>query len=272
MDFRFNVNDFLKNKITKVNNTLLPEKFSGDRRSAGLCSNLLAEVVDEMGLASAKAQGLLKPITSAERLRNSEHVVYLLAEPEGNNGKGSVVGLLKMGQKNLFIFDATGLNHEKMSLCVLDFYVHESRQRKGYGKILFEHMLREENTVPHRLAIDKPSEKFLAFLYKHYGLSKIIPQTNNFVIFDGFFYNDCKQSIGKTEIIDNGQVTEADNLYKSVSRQSYGDYHHIRSDDHCNAQIYGRQPPYKPLSTIGKIVQSSPSTLETTKRSGRCRN
>lgn len=44
----------------------------------------MAEIIDEMGLASARAQGLLKPITTAERLRNSEHTVYLLTEPEGN--------------------------------------------------------------------------------------------------------------------------------------------------------------------------------------------
>lgn len=56
-------------------------------------------------------------------------------------GKGSVVGLLKMGRKKLYVFDAAGLVHEKDCLCVLDFYVHESRQRKGYGKKLFEFML-----------------------------------------------------------------------------------------------------------------------------------
>lgn len=33
-----------------------------------------------MGEASAAAQGLTKPITTAERLRNSEHAVYLLID------------------------------------------------------------------------------------------------------------------------------------------------------------------------------------------------
>lgn len=37
------------------------------------------------------------------------------------------------------------------------------------------------------MAIDKPSVKFLSFLHKHYGLEKIYPQNNNFVLFDGFF-------------------------------------------------------------------------------------
>lgn len=38
-----------------------------------------------------------------------------------------------------------------------------------------------------KLAIDRPSEKFLAFLSKHYALTKIIPQNNKFVVFQGFF-------------------------------------------------------------------------------------
>jgi len=38
-----------------------------------------------------------------------------------------------------------------------------------------------------KLAIDRPSEKFLAFLRKYYRLSKIIPQNNKFVVFEGFF-------------------------------------------------------------------------------------
>lgn len=34
------------------------------------------------------------------------------------------------------------LQYEVNPLCVLDFYVHESRQRTGCGKRLFEHMLK----------------------------------------------------------------------------------------------------------------------------------
>lgn len=45
----------------------------------------------------------------------------------------------------------------------------------------------EENIRPVKLAIDRPSEKFLAFLSKHYALTKIIPQNNKFVVFQGFF-------------------------------------------------------------------------------------
>jgi GNAT acetyltransferase, Mec-17 len=51
----------------------------------------------------------------------------------------------------------------------LDFYIHESRQRAGLGKVLFEFMLEYENLLPEQLAIDRPSEKLLSFLRKHYG-------------------------------------------------------------------------------------------------------
>lgn len=34
------------------------------------------------------------------------------------------------------------MQYEVNPLCVLDFYVHESRQRTGCGKRLFEHMLK----------------------------------------------------------------------------------------------------------------------------------
>ena len=34
--------------------------------------------------------------------------------------------------------DNGGRLHEVEPVCILDFYVHESQQRKGYGKVLFE--------------------------------------------------------------------------------------------------------------------------------------
>lgn len=82
---------------------------------------------------------------------------------------GCVTGLLKIGTKNLYVFDANGETQLVSAPCVLDFYIHESRQRAGLGKALFEHMLERENLVPQKMAIDRPSEKLLAFYRKHYG-------------------------------------------------------------------------------------------------------
>ena len=46
------------------------------------------------------------------------------------------LGLLKVGKRNLFIRNEAALMKEIKPLCVLDFYVHESVQRNGIGKVL----------------------------------------------------------------------------------------------------------------------------------------
>lgn len=76
---------------------------------------------------------------------------------------------MKVGRKSLYVFDKYGDTKHVNAPCVLDFYIHESRQRAGLGKVLFEHMLEYENLLPEQLAIDRPSEKLLSFLKKHYG-------------------------------------------------------------------------------------------------------
>ncbi|XP_036339799.1 alpha-tubulin N-acetyltransferase 2-like [Rhagoletis pomonella] len=105
--------------------------------------------------------------------------------------KDVVVGLLKVGTKNLYLFDSLGQTKKvDNSPCILDFYVHESRQRTGLGKKLFDIMLAEENWIPVKCSVDRPSEKLLQFLKKHYGLEIIIPQANKFVLYQGFFDDD----------------------------------------------------------------------------------
>ncbi|XP_025072813.1 alpha-tubulin N-acetyltransferase 1 isoform X5 [Alligator sinensis] len=147
-------------------------------------------VIDEMGKASAKAQNLPAPITSASRMQTNRHVLYILMDHDvKGSGKGAVIGFLKVGYKKLFVLDRHGAHNEVEPLCVLDFYIHESLQRHGYGKELFQHMLQSERVEPHQLAVDRPSEKLLCFLRKHYNLKETISQVNNFVIFEGFFAN-----------------------------------------------------------------------------------
>ncbi|XP_010575845.1 PREDICTED: alpha-tubulin N-acetyltransferase 1, partial [Haliaeetus leucocephalus] len=136
------------------------------------------------------AQGLPAPVTSATRMEANRHVLYILRDTDGRGTpKGAVIGFLKVGYKKLFLLDRNGAHNEAEPLCVLDFYIHESLQRHGYGRELFQHMLQSERVEPWRLAVDRPSEKLLAFLRKHYGLADAIPQVNNFVIFEGFFSN-----------------------------------------------------------------------------------
>ena len=56
-------------------------------------------------------------------------------------GADICVGFLKVGRKRLFILDSSGSQNEVLPVSVLDFYVHESLQRHGYGRQLFDAML-----------------------------------------------------------------------------------------------------------------------------------
>ena len=64
---------------------------------------------------------------------------------------------------------------ELCPLSVLDFYVHESMQRGGHGKDLFEFMLRHTKVPPGKIAYDRPSAMLRGFLSKHYGLRNYVP-------------------------------------------------------------------------------------------------
>lgn len=44
----------------------------------------MESVLDEMGEASAKAQGLKKSITNATKLKNSDHILYLFIDQAAN--------------------------------------------------------------------------------------------------------------------------------------------------------------------------------------------
>lgn len=54
-----------------------------------------------------------------------------------------------------------------------------------------------EKVRPEKLAYDRPSEKLLAFLSKHYGLKRYVPQNNNYVVFNAYF--DSSQVAAPTD-------------------------------------------------------------------------
>lgn len=87
----------------------------------------------------------------------------------------------------LYLNDSSGKNIEVNAQCVLDFYVHNSLQKLGYGKQLFDKMLRFLNLDSYSLAYDFPSKQILNFLYKYYSLKDIILQYNKFGVFKEFF-------------------------------------------------------------------------------------
>ncbi|KAG0244150.1 Alpha-tubulin N-acetyltransferase 1 [Mortierella sp. GBA43] len=105
-----------------------------------------------------------------------------------------VAGMLKMGEKKLFIVDKSGRMHEQHVCCVLDFYVDESSQRRGFGKLLFDYMIKVEGIDPTQIAYDRPSPKLFRFLNKYFGLKRHLPQPNMYAIFEGFKL-DCGETI-----------------------------------------------------------------------------
>ncbi|KAJ7317252.1 hypothetical protein JRQ81_003414 [Phrynocephalus forsythii] len=195
MEFPFDVDLLLGERITTVDQHLQP---SG-RRGAGFstthsfgCSyerNCLSDYECVQVLIESawfQAQNLPTPITSASRMQTNRHVLYILKDSEAKTaGKGAIIGFLKVGYKNssllLFFQDRHGAHNEVEPLCVLDFYIHESLQRHGYGKELFHYMLQRERVQPYQLAVDRPSEKLLCFLRKHYSLRDTIPQVSPFI-------------------------------------------------------------------------------------------
>lgn len=217
----------------------------------------MTDILDKMGKASAVAQSLHEIITSSEKLANSdgEQKVYFLCDFASNQ----VVGLLKIGKKKLFVYDQAGVIHELNPICVLDFYIHESRQRVGCGKILFEAMLAEEHVQPRHLAIDRPSDKFLYFLRKYYNLTQMIPQVNNFVVFDGFFLQRTDYAGKKARWAGLDQSTTPDREGRKQIPTQFQDsstYNpqavHLRN---LPVTAAGYRPQNGHVSSIGVVVQ-----------------
>jgi alpha-tubulin N-acetyltransferase 1 len=88
------------------------------------------QIIDQLGYASSTAQGLNTIITTASKFFSSNHRIFIRAK------ENKVIGFIKVGVKKLFIRDQFTNFHEINPLCVLDFYVHESEQRNGHGKVI----------------------------------------------------------------------------------------------------------------------------------------
>ena len=137
----------------------------------------LSNLVNELGRASATAQGLKRSVTGAHLLRDSD-TLYLLQE--GSEG----IGLLKLGRRRLFVAVKGTQLVETNALCVLDFFT--ATNRAGHGISLFNHMLKCEGVHPWNLAFDRPSAKMVSFLARHFSLRDGQLQANKFFLFPQF--------------------------------------------------------------------------------------
>ena len=176
-----------------------------------------------MGEASSRAQQLNTIITSAHKFFISNHRIFIKAD------QNKVLGFIKVGNKKLFLRDRNFNYHEVNTLCVLDFYVHESTQRRGIGKQLFDYMLKFEKKIPTELAYDRPSEKLLSFLNKYFGLNDYIYQNNNYVVFDEFF-----------DLISNSKnnITYDNDTNRAINRlNNYNNYRDMENNKNYEMQF-----------------------------------
>ncbi|XP_070071404.1 alpha-tubulin N-acetyltransferase 1 isoform X2 [Drosophila takahashii] len=256
VEFRFDIKPLFPQPIIKVTSNLLPHTFRGDRRQCLDATTKMSEIIDRLGQLSATSQGLSKPVTTAQRLRMSDNqTIYLLADSEqGHNG--AVTGLLKVGTKDLYLFDESGQTRKvEQAPSILDFYIHESRQRAGLGKRLFQTMLSEEQWTPLKCSVDRPSEKLLGFLSKHYGLQRIIPQANNFVLYEGFF-NDAASANGHGHAQSPQRTPNGLHITNSPNTQLFGATY---LGEDSNRRRGSQQQQSGPNVLLQQITQISPS-------------
>eukprot|EP01040_Poterioochromonas_malhamensis_P000876 gene876-929_t len=149
-----------------------------------ISSEAFREQLDELGTLSGVAQELKGPITTYEKLLQSDAQTILIYIDHTTN---RIVGYLKYGLRNLYFYLKNGsVKQYENALSLLDFYVLESYQRHGIGKELFESFLQAESVQPNKIAYDRPSRKLLPFLSKHYNLTGPDHQPNRYTIYDGF--------------------------------------------------------------------------------------
>jgi len=209
MEFPFNVARTVGLRSRNGIVCLTSSSFSNTVGNSSSSNNAnLHQLIEEIGKASARAQGLKQPVTEPWRLKsNTDQKLYLMVI-DGVKA----VGILKIGIKKLFVMSPmseypitrrsrsiewereerskTGGVKEINALCVLDFYISEQYQRQKYGHKLFRYMLDVENINASHLAYDRPSVRLLKFLEKHYSLRSYTPQNNNFVVYHKYFTDE----------------------------------------------------------------------------------
>ena len=196
---------------------------TGGAGCKSLLSTQTGDQIDQLGVASGVAQFLKGPITSISKLieapeqtlitvSNTDRscfitlIAYLfppcrpsidlfmpvtcltsiIISADGDR-IAPIVGYLKYGTRNLYFYYKNGEVEERMTLCLLDFYVSEELQRSGVGLLLFQRFLTLSNTSdPCKVAYDRPSPKLLAFLAKHFNMKNPDAQPNKYTIYMGF--------------------------------------------------------------------------------------
>ena len=182
--------------------------------------------------------------------------------------KNTFIGFIKVGYKHLFIYDEIGVPVEINPLCVLDFYTYETCQRKGYGKIMFTEMCRNENIEPRKMGYDRPSIKFINFLNKYFGLKYYVPQNNNFVVFKDYFIDEPKKR-DKYDIYNNYsnnyhkddlslKKLKMNNDYKNINENEA--YNNIKKNENIKNEKINKEYYYEQNKQEDKKEESNIKT------------
>lgn len=186
----FDLKPLFARNIIRVRSDLLPESFEGSVSECAVARKQMAWCIERIGELSAKAQRLHTSVTTIRKM-SEKNSIYLLAAVQ----EGLVIGVLKVGLKDLYLFDEqSNLSSHRETPAILDFYVHESHQRRGLGKRLFEYMLADQGWSVGKCAVDRPSAMMRTFLAKHYQLVHTVPQANKFVLYKDFFSKESSDA------------------------------------------------------------------------------
>ena len=225
MDFKFDIKRVLRSNSEGLS-IILPQNTMKTKE--------MSEIIDTMGRESSRAQGLGSIITTSIKFfSSSDNKLYIKTDGR------QVLGFLKTGYRKLFYTNEIGKIVEMTPLCLLDFYVHESCQRSGFGKELYEFMINNENTLPNKIAIDRPSQKLIAFMRKHYNLSDFIPQNNNFVIFRQFFIQNFQWHANVDENYQRNERVHENYNAASRNLQRFRTHGNEEAKTEFNSTTYG---------------------------------
>lgn len=114
-------------------------------------------------------------------------------------------------------------------------------------------MINHEKIHPEKIAYDRPSDKLLKFLKKYYNLRNYIPQNNNFVIFDEYFFN-----------VNNNSSNPPLNT-KAYNDYNYDNYDNYDKYDNTNSKYEKDNYQKKP----NKCLIPTSSTNSFTKKRGK---
>ena len=129
-------------------------------------------------------------------------------------------------------------------------------------QILFNLFLDDQYLSPEMCGYDRPSNKFLNFLKKHYGLKDYIPQNNNFVIFDDYFINTKYAKKKQTYIPLSEKKSTTVKKYNDYKKSSFDMNENKNTDNKINiynsaSKNKNKDTPWATTGTQNNFVPSS---------------